>query len=158
MYLQKVCKLLWNNVSTLPEHSTIQNISFSSFNNNSDMNEHRVWCFSEIYMLYSCKISLKNIRQSCTNINHKLSIRNNNSNIKLSSYMITDAIYRVIQELLQLTELISDDILSKMCRINLGPILSIYRVMFVFGFFLNFNFNVNYKLHNLNAFVVTKTN
>jgi hypothetical protein len=57
-----------------------------------------------------------------------------------------------------LTELISDDILSKKCHINLGPIHNIYRVTFIFGFFLNFNFNVNYKLHRPNAFVVTKTN
>jgi hypothetical protein len=65
----------------------------------------------------------------------------------------------MIQEgLPPLTELISDDILSKKCHINLGPILNIYRVTFVFGFFLNLNFNVNYKLHNLNAFIATKTN
>jgi hypothetical protein len=50
------------------------------------------------------------------------------------------------------------DILSEKCHINLGPILNINRVTFVFGFFLNFNFKVNYKLHNLNAFIVTKTN
>jgi hypothetical protein len=55
-------------------------------------------------------------------------------------------------------ELISDNILSKKCHINLGPILSIYRVMFIFGFFLNSNFNVNYKLHHLNAIIVIKTN
>jgi hypothetical protein len=62
------------------------------------------------------------------------------------------------EELPPLTELISDDILSEKCHINLGPILNTYRVMFVFGFFLNFDFNVNYKLHHLNAFIVTKTN
>jgi hypothetical protein len=68
-------------------------------------------------------------------------------------------LYRVIQEELPpLTELISDDILSKKSHINLCPIFNIYRVTFVFGFFLNFNFNVNYKLHNLNAFTVTKRN
>jgi hypothetical protein len=40
-------------------------------------------------------------------------------------------LYRVIQEELQpLTELISDDNLSKKCHINLGPILNIYRVTF----------------------------
>jgi hypothetical protein len=67
-------------------------------------------------------------------------------------------LYRVIQEeLLPLMELISDDILSKKCHKNLGPILNIYRVTFVFGFFLNLNFNVNYKLHHLNAFSVIKT-
>jgi hypothetical protein len=65
----------------------------------------------------------------------------------------------VIQEgLPPLTELISDDILSKKWHINLGSILNIYRVTFVFGFYLNFNFNVNYKIHHLNAFIVTKTN
>jgi hypothetical protein len=38
-------------------------------------------------------------------------------------------LYRVIQEELPpLTELISDDILSKKCHINLGPIHNIYRV------------------------------
>jgi hypothetical protein len=42
--------------------------------------------------------------------------------------------YRVIQEeLLPLTELISEDILSKKCHINLGPIPNIYRVTFVIG-------------------------
>jgi hypothetical protein len=42
--------------------------------------------------------------------------------------------YRVIQkELPPLTELISDDILSKKCHKNLGPIHNIYRVPFVFG-------------------------
>jgi hypothetical protein len=61
------------------------------------------------------------------------------------------------EELPPLTELISEDILSKKCHINLGPILSIYKVTFVFGFFfLNFNFNLNYKLHHLNSFTVTK--
>jgi hypothetical protein len=68
-------------------------------------------------------------------------------------------IYRVIEEELPpLTELISDDILSKKCDINPGPILNIYRVTFVFGFFLNFHFNVNYKLHHLNTFIFAKTN
>jgi hypothetical protein len=38
-------------------------------------------------------------------------------------------------------ELISKDILSKKCHINLGPILSIYRVTFVIGIFRNFNFS-----------------
>jgi hypothetical protein len=62
------------------------------------------------------------------------------------------------EELPPLTELISDDILSKNCHVTLGPVLNIYRVTFVFDFFfLNLNFNVNYKLHNLNAFIVTKT-
>jgi hypothetical protein len=43
-------------------------------------------------------------------------------------------VYRMIQEeLLSLTELISDDILSKKCHINLGPIQNTYRVTFVFG-------------------------
>jgi hypothetical protein len=51
-------------------------------------------------------------------------------------------------------ELICDDILSKKCHINLCPIPSIYRVTFVFGFFLNFSFNVDYKLQHLNAFIV----
>jgi hypothetical protein len=38
-------------------------------------------------------------------------------------------LYRVIQEELPpLMELISEDILSKKCHINLGPILNIYRV------------------------------
>jgi hypothetical protein len=59
----------------------------------------------------------------------------------------------VQEELPPLTELISDDILSKKCHINLGSVINIYRVTFVFGFFLNFNFNVNYKLHHLNAFI-----
>jgi hypothetical protein len=41
-------------------------------------------------------------------------------------------IYRVIkEELPPLTELISEDILSKKCHINLGPVLNIYRVTFV---------------------------
>jgi hypothetical protein len=63
------------------------------------------------------------------------------------------------EELPPLTKLISDDILSKRCHVNLGPILNIYRVTFVFGFFfLNFSFNDNYKLHHLNAFIVTKKN
>jgi hypothetical protein len=61
---------------------------------------------------------------------------------ELISYLF-DIIYRVIQdELPPLTELISDDILSKKCHINLCPLLNIYRVTFVFGIFLNFNFNV----------------
>jgi hypothetical protein len=59
------------------------------------------------------------------------------------------------EELPPLIELISDDILSKKCHINLGPILNIYSYI-RFWFFLNFNFNVNYKLHNLNAFIVAK--
>jgi hypothetical protein len=43
-------------------------------------------------------------------------------------------IYRVIQEELPpLMELISADILSKNCHINMGPILNIYRVTFVIG-------------------------
>jgi hypothetical protein len=43
-------------------------------------------------------------------------------------------LYRVIQEELPpLMELISEDILSKKCHINLGPILNIYRVTFVIG-------------------------
>jgi hypothetical protein len=43
-------------------------------------------------------------------------------------------IYRVIQEELPpLKVLISEDILSKKCHINLGPILNIYRVTFVIG-------------------------
>jgi hypothetical protein len=43
-------------------------------------------------------------------------------------------LYRVVQEELPpLTELISEDILSKKCHINLGPILNIYRVTFVIG-------------------------
>jgi hypothetical protein len=68
-------------------------------------------------------------------------------------------IHRVIQEELPpLMELISDYILSKKCHINLGPILNIYRVTFIFRFLLNLNFNVNYKLHYQNAFLVTKLN
>jgi hypothetical protein len=68
-------------------------------------------------------------------------------------------IYRVIQEELPpLTEPISDGILSKKYHKNLSPILNIYRVTFVFEFFLNFYFNVNYKLNHLNGFIVTKTN
>jgi hypothetical protein len=44
------------------------------------------------------------------------------------------AMYRMIQEELPpLSELISDDILSKKSHINLGPIHNIYRVTFVFG-------------------------
>jgi hypothetical protein len=59
----------------------------------------------------------------------------------------TISIYRVIQEELPpLMEFISEDILSKKCHINLGPILSIYRVTFVIGIFLNFYFNFNYKI------------
>jgi hypothetical protein len=47
-------------------------------------------------------------------------------------------IYRVIQEELPpLMELISEDILSKKCHINLGPILNIYRVTFI----RNWNFS-----------------
>jgi hypothetical protein len=47
---------------------------------------------------------------------------------------INSTLYRVIQEELPpLTELISDDILSKKCHINLGSIHNIYRVTFVFG-------------------------
>jgi hypothetical protein len=54
-------------------------------------------------------------------------------------------LYRVIQEELPpLIELISEDILSKKCHINRDPILNIYRVMFVIGIFLHFNFN--YKI------------
>jgi hypothetical protein len=42
--------------------------------------------------------------------------------------------YRVIQEeLAPLMELIPEDIVSKKCHINLGPILNIYRVTFVIG-------------------------
>jgi hypothetical protein len=49
---------------------------------------------------------------------------------------------RVIQEELPPhTQLISDDILSKKCHLNLGPILNIYRVTIIFEFFLNFSFN-----------------
>jgi hypothetical protein len=45
-------------------------------------------------------------------------------------------IIRVIQEELPpLMELISEDILSKKCHINPGPILNIYRVTLVIGFF-----------------------
>jgi hypothetical protein len=55
--------------------------------------------------------------------------------------------YRVIQEELPpLMELVSEDILSKKCHINLGPILNIYRDTFVIGIFLNFNFNFDYKI------------
>jgi hypothetical protein len=43
-------------------------------------------------------------------------------------------------------ELISEDILSKKCHIHLGPILNIYRVTFVIGIFLNFNFNFKIAL------------
>jgi hypothetical protein len=61
-------------------------------------------------------------------------------------YLMTTLIYRMIQEELPpLMELISEDILSKKCHINLGPILNIYRVTFVIGIFLNFNFN--YKIY-----------
>jgi hypothetical protein len=68
-------------------------------------------------------------------------------------------LYRVIQEEIPPhTELIYDEILNKKCHINLGSILNIYRVTFVFGLFLNSSFNVNYKLHHLNAFIVTRTN
>jgi hypothetical protein len=42
-------------------------------------------------------------------------------------------------------ELISEDILSKKCHINLGPILNIYRVTFLIDFFLHFNFNYNFN-------------
>jgi hypothetical protein len=49
--------------------------------------------------------------------------------------------YRAIQEQLQtLMELISHDILSKKCHINLGPILNIYKVTFIFGIFSKFQF------------------
>jgi hypothetical protein len=37
------------------------------------------------------------------------------------------------EELPPLTELISDEILSKKCHINLSPIHNIYRITFVFG-------------------------
>jgi hypothetical protein len=51
----------------------------------------------------------------------------------LLAFMST-VIYRMIQEELPpLTELISDDILSRKCHVNLGPIHSIYRSAFVFG-------------------------
>jgi hypothetical protein len=55
-------------------------------------------------------------------------------------------IYRVIQELSPLMELIAEDILNKKFHINVSPILNIYRVTFVIGIFLNFNFNFNYKI------------
>jgi hypothetical protein len=43
-------------------------------------------------------------------------------------------IYRVIlEELPPLMELISEDIWSKTCHINLGPVLNIYKVTFVIG-------------------------
>jgi hypothetical protein len=45
-------------------------------------------------------------------------------------------------------ELISEDILSKKCHINLGPILNIYRDTLVIGIFLNFNFNFNFNYKN----------
>jgi hypothetical protein len=35
-------------------------------------------------------------------------------------------------------ELVSEDILSKKCHINLGPILNIYRVTFVIAIFSKF--------------------
>jgi hypothetical protein len=51
-----------------------------------------------------------------------------NDNLLLSD------ICRVIQEELPpLMELFSEEILSKKCHINLGPILNIYRVTFVIG-------------------------
>jgi hypothetical protein len=54
-------------------------------------------------------------------------------------------LYKAIQgELPPLMELISEEILSKKCHINLGPILNIYRVTFAIGISLNFNFN--YKI------------
>jgi hypothetical protein len=63
-------------------------------------------------------------------------------------------VYRAVQEEIpSLMELISENILSKKCHINLGPIPSIYRVTFVIGIFVNFNFN-----YKINAFIVTKTN
>jgi hypothetical protein len=40
------------------------------------------------------------------------------------------------EELPPLIELISEDISSKKCHMNLGPILNIYRVMFVIEIFL----------------------
>jgi hypothetical protein len=82
------------------------------------------------------------------------------STLRVSTACTGTALYRVSQEELPpLTELISDDILSKKCHINLGPILNIYRVTFIFDFFfLNFSFKINYKLHHLNACIVTKTN
>jgi hypothetical protein len=53
-------------------------------------------------------------------------------------------IYRVIQEELPpLTELICDDILSKKCHINLGPVLKFTELCSYLDFFLNFNFNVD---------------
>jgi hypothetical protein len=67
--------------------------------------------------------------------------------LHLQPFVLVFMLYRVIQEeLLPLMELISEDILSKKCHINLGPILNIYRVTFVIGIFLNFNFNFNYKI------------
>jgi hypothetical protein len=63
------------------------------------------------------------------------------------NFVILHHIYRVIQEELPpLMELISEDILSKKCHINLGHILNIYRAMFVIGIFLDINFNFNYKI------------
>jgi hypothetical protein len=54
-----------------------------------------------------------------------------------------ELLYKVIQEeLLPLMELISEDILSKKCHLNLGPILNIYRDTFVIGIFLNFNYKI----------------
>jgi hypothetical protein len=50
------------------------------------------------------------------------------------------------EELPPVMELMSEDILSKKCHINLGPMLNSYRVTFVIGIFLNFNFNFNYKI------------
>jgi hypothetical protein len=52
------------------------------------------------------------------------------------------SIYRVIQEdLPPLMELISEDVLSKKCHINLRPVLNIYRVTtFVIGMFSEFQF------------------
>jgi hypothetical protein len=54
-------------------------------------------------------------------------------------------LYRVIQEELPLLmELISDDILSKKCHINLDPTINIYRVTFVFDFFFILMLITNY--------------
>jgi hypothetical protein len=104
------------------------------------------------------------IAEHCFPVSPSMRLRNllpSNGRCSQSHYLATGlhaAIYRVIQEELPpLTELISD-ILRKKCHINLGHIFNIYRVTFVFGFFSKFQFNVNYKLHHLNAFIVTKTN
>jgi hypothetical protein len=87
--------------------------------------------YREVVAVY-CENHIKHVNKLCGQITELFNVK-------------AGCIDRVIQEELpSLMELISEDILSKKCHINMGPILNIYRVMFVIGIFLNFNFN--YKI------------